>query len=118
MRDYDSIPGTVVFDGRRARQGYPLNTMCMSLNEEANRDAFRADPEAYMQRYGLSEEQRQAVRDRDWLRMLDLGGNIYFTLKIASLDGLTTQDVGAAMTDVTADEFREMMRNGGRNPHG
>lgn len=117
-RNYDSIPGTVVFDGRRARVGYPLNTMCMSLNEEANREAFRADPETYMARYGLSEEQRQAVRDRDWLRMLDLGGNVYFTLKIASLDGLTTQDVGAAMTDVTPDEFRAMMREGGRNPHG
>lgn len=117
-RDYDSIPGTVVFDGRRARQGYPLNSMCMSLNDEGNREAFRADPEAYMQRYGLSEEQRQAVRDRDWLRMLELGGNIYFTLKIASLDGLTTQDVGAAMTGISPDEFREMMRNGGRNPRG
>ena len=117
-REYESIPGTVVFDGRRARQGYPLNSMCMSLNEEANREAFRADPETYMERYGLSEEQRQAVRERDWLRMLDLGGNIYFTLKIASLDRLTTQDVGAAMTGVTPDEFREMMRNGGRDPRG
>jgi protocatechuate 4,5-dioxygenase alpha subunit len=117
-REYDSIPGTVVFDGRRARQGYPLNSMCMSLNEEDNREAFQADPEAYMRRYGLSEEQRQAVRDRDWLRMLELGGNIYFTLKIASVDRLTTQDVGAAMTGVSPDEFRAMMRNGGRNPRG
>jgi protocatechuate 4,5-dioxygenase alpha subunit len=117
-RDYDTIPGTLVFDGRRARQGYPLNAMCMSLNEESNREAFRADPEQYMARYGLSEEQRQSVRDRDWLRMLELGGNIYFTLKIASLDRLTTQDVGAAMTDVSPDEFRQMMRDGGRDPRG
>lgn len=117
-REYDNIPGTFVFDGLRARRGYPLNAMCMSLNEEANREAFRDDPEAYMAKYGLTEGQRRAVRERDWLAMLELGGNIYFTLKIASLDRLTTQDVGAAMTGVTPDEFRLMMRNGGRDPHG
>ena len=117
-RDYDDIPGTYVFDGRRARHGYPLNAMCMSLNDPANREAFRADPESYMQRWGLSPEQRAAVHARDWLTMLELGGNIYFTLKIASLDGMTTQDVGAAMTGVDADAFRQMMREGGRRPSG
>jgi protocatechuate 4,5-dioxygenase alpha chain len=117
-REYDDIPGTVVFDGRQARKGYPLNAMCMSLNEPANREAFRADPDAYMTRWGLSPEQQVAVRERDWLAMLQLGGNVYFTLKIASLDGLSTQDVGAAMTGVSADEFRQMMRDGGRRPGG
>jgi protocatechuate 4,5-dioxygenase alpha chain len=117
-RDYDDIPGTYVFDGRRARHGYPLNAMCMSLNDPANREAFVADPESYMQRWGLSPEQRAAVHARDWLAMLELGGNIYFTLKIASLDRMTTQDVGAAMTGVDPDEFRQMMREGGRKPGG
>lgn len=117
-RDYDDIPGTYVFDGRRARQGYALNAMCMSLNDPANRDKFRADPGAYLDDYPLTEQQRAAVLNRDWLGMLELGGNIYFTLKLASLDGLTTQDVGAAMTGVSADEFRQMMRDGGRDPHG
>ena len=40
-RDYDSIPGTYVFDGTHSRKGYALNMFCMSLNEAANRDAFR-----------------------------------------------------------------------------
>jgi protocatechuate 4,5-dioxygenase alpha subunit len=117
-RDYDDIPGTFVFDGRRARQGYPLNAMCMSLNDPDNRTAFQADPESYMRRWGLSAQQRAAVHERDWIATLELGGNIYFTLKIASLDRMTTQDVGAAMTGVDPDEFRQMMRNGGRKPGG
>lgn len=117
-RDYDDIPGTYVFDGRRAALGYPLNTMCMSLNEAVNREAFRADPEAYMQRYGLTEAQREAVRGRDWLAMLDLGGQIYFTAKLAVFDGLSMQDIGAAMSGVSVDEFRQMMTEGGRAPHG
>jgi protocatechuate 4,5-dioxygenase, alpha chain len=117
-RDYDDIPGTFVFDGRRARQGYAINAMCMSLNDPANRDAFRADPERYLDRFALSDAQRTAILDRDWLGMLELGGNIYFTFKLAIFDGLTMQDVGAAMSGVTADDFRQMMRDGGRQPHG
>lgn len=118
QHDYDDIPGTFVFDGRRSRQGYPLNSMCMSLNTPANREQFTSDPEAYMQAYALSEEQREAVRTRDWLRMLELGGNIYFTFKIAIVDGLSMQHVGAAMSGVTFEEFRQMMLDGGRKPHG
>lgn len=117
-REYDDIPGTFVFDGRRATQGYPLNSMCMALNDPANRAAFVADPEAFMQRYGLSDEQKAAVHDRDWLRMLELGGNIYFTFKIAIVDGLSMQHVGAAMSGVSYEEFRQMMLDGGRNPNG
>lgn len=117
-REYDDIPGTIVFDGRRAQQGYPINSMCMSLNDPANREAFGADPAGYLDRFALSAEQRRAILERDWLGMLELGGNIYFTIKLAIFDGLTIQDVGAAMSGVTADEFRQMMRNGGRSPDG
>jgi protocatechuate 4,5-dioxygenase alpha chain len=117
-REYDDIPGTFVFDGRRSRQGYPLNSMCMSLNDPANREEFTRDLEGYMDRYGLSDEQKAAVRERDWLRMLELGGNIYFTFKIAIVDGLTMQHVGADMSGVTFEEFRKMMLEGGRKPNG
>jgi protocatechuate 4,5-dioxygenase alpha chain len=117
-RDYDDIEGTYVFDGRRARQGYPLNDMCMSLNDAANREEFRRGVDGYMDRFGLSEEQRDAVRRRDWIKMLELGGNIYFLGKIAILDGLNMQQLGALQSGVTHEEFVEMMRNGGRKPNG
>jgi protocatechuate 4,5-dioxygenase alpha chain len=117
-RDYDDIPGTFVFDGRRARQGYPINSMCMSLNDPANREQFRRSPGEYLDRFGLSPAQRRAVLDRDWLAMLELGGNIYFTFKLAIFDGLTTQDIGAAMSGVSVEDFKQMMRDGGRQWNG
>ena len=117
-RDYDDLPGTYVFDGRRSREGYALNMFCMSLNDEANRDAFRTDPEAYLDRYRLTPEQRAAVLERDWLGMLRLGGNIYYTFKLAILDGLTMQDVGALMSGVSTEEFSAMMVGGGRSVDG
>ena len=117
-RPYDDIPGTYVFDGEHHRKGYALNMMCMGLNDPANRDAFREDEEAYMDRFALTPEQRTAVLEREWLEMLRLGGNIYYTYKIAAFEGLTFQQIAAKMTGVSFEDFRQMMVDGGRSPNG
>lgn len=115
-RDYRQIPGTYVFDGDHCRKGYALNMFCKSLDQESNRAAFRTDPPGYLDRYRLTDDQRRAVLLRDWLVMLRLGGNIYYTFKLAIFDGLTMQHVGAAMSanKMTVDDFRAMMLAGGR----
>ncbi len=117
-RDYDDIPGTYVFDGRQSQQGYHLNMFCMSLNDEANRERFRTDEAAYLDGFDLTSPQRTAVLKRDWLGLLQLGGNIYYTFKLAILDGLSMQDVGGAMSGVTGGEFAQMMIDGGRSIEG
>ena len=117
-RPYDDIPGTFVFDGEHHRKGYALNMMCMSLNDPANRDAFREDEEAYIDKFALTSEQRSAVLEREWLEMLRLGGNIYYTYKIAAFDGLSLQQIAAKMTGVSFEDFRQMMIDGGRSPNG
>jgi protocatechuate 4,5-dioxygenase alpha chain len=115
-RDYDDIPGTYVFDGEHSRKGYHLNMFCMSLNSQQNRDLFRLDEEAYIDRFAMSEAQKNAVLERNWLEMLRIGGNIYYTFKLAIFDGLSMQDVGAMMsgTGMSVEEFRQMMLDGGR----
>ena len=117
-REYDDIPGTYVFDGTHSRHGYHLNMFCMSLNDEPNREAFRADPDAYLDQWSLSADQRRAVVERDWLGMLRLGGNIYYTFKLAIFDGLSMQDVGGSMSGITTEEFAAMMVAGGRPADG
>jgi protocatechuate 4,5-dioxygenase alpha chain len=117
-RDYESIPGTYVYDSHRARMGYALNMFCMSLNKVENREAFKQNQAAYLDRFVLSAEQRRAVLDRDWLGMLKLGGNIYYTIKIAFCDGLTFQDVAGLMSGVPKETYAQMMLAGGRNPEG
>ena len=113
-REYDDIPGTYVFDGEHSRKGYALNMFCLSLNDEANRTEFRDDEDAYLERFELTSEQREAVAERQWLRLLELGGNIYYTFKLAALDGLTMHEVGAEMSGVSRDDFAQMMIDGGR----
>jgi len=117
-REYDDIPGTYVFDAERSRIGYHLNMFCMSLSYPDNRDAFRADEAAYLDKFPMTPEQRQSVLDRQWLEMLHLGGNIYYTFKIAATDGLTFQHLAAYQTGATLEEHRQMMIDGGRSPDG
>ena len=108
------IPGTLLFDGEVAQRGYALNKMCFSLNEEHNRHAFLHDEEAYMDRYGLTEPQRDAVRRRDVLAMLAAGGNVYYLAKLAGALGLGVQDIGAQQTGMSVDEFKRRLLEAGR----
>jgi protocatechuate 4,5-dioxygenase alpha chain len=117
-REYDDIPGTFVFDGRRSRRGYGLNKFLMSLNDPANRDAFRADEARYLDGFRLDEAQREAVLDRDWLGLLEVGGNVYYTYKLAACDGMTFQDLAGRQTGMSRDEFARMMLAGGRSIDG
>lgn len=101
-----TIPGTIVFDGDAAQNGYALNAMCYSFNNEENRKAFVADEEAYMARFGLSDEQLKAVRNRDVLGMLAAGGNVYYLAKLAGILGLNVQQLGALQTGMELEEFK------------
>ncbi|HSG35698.1 MAG TPA: protocatechuate 4,5-dioxygenase subunit alpha [Sphingomonadaceae bacterium] len=107
------IPGTNPFDGDLAMRGFALNDMCYSFNSAANRDAFRADEEAYMAKFHLTNEQKDAVRKRDVLAMLDAGGNVYYLAKLAGIFGLNVQDLGALQTGMSLDEFKAMLLSHG-----
>ncbi len=112
--DYQDIPGTYVFDAKHSRLGYHLNMFCMSLRHANNRDAFKANEISYLEQFTMSQEQRDAVLGRQWNDMLRLGGNIYYTSKLAATDGLTFQDLAAIMTGSSREQYRKMMVNGGR----
>lgn len=108
------IPGTTVFDGEQAQKGYALNRMCYSFNDAANREAFLANEDAYCARYSLSEAQRDAIRHRNVLELIDAGGNIYYLAKFAGIFGLSVQDLGAQQTGVTVEQFKAKLLQAGR----
>ena len=118
LEELNDIPGTTVFNALRSRQAYHLHKFCMSLMQEDNRKAFKADERAYLDRFRMSKEQKQAVLERDFPKLIDLGGNIYFLVKLSNTDGWSTQKAVSSMTDLTPDEYAAMMRAGGRSPEG
>jgi protocatechuate 4,5-dioxygenase, alpha chain len=116
--DYDDIPGTFVFDAEKSRQGYGINMFCMSLMKEENRKAFKANEAAYLKKFPLSPAQAQAILERDYNRMLELGGNIYFTAKLGATDGHSFRHLAAVMTGSTQEDYAAMMLGGGRSVEG
>jgi protocatechuate 4,5-dioxygenase alpha chain len=117
-QDYDDIPGTFVFDADRSREGYSINMFCMSLMKDDNRKAFKADEEAYLKKFNLTPEQEKAILTRNYNRMLELGGNIYFTAKLGATDGHSFQHLAAVMTGSTQQDYADMMFKGGRSVEG
>lgn len=117
-KPYEDIPGTTIFDADMARRGYHVNQFCMSLMKAENREAFRADEDAYLRQWPMSDEQRQALLARDYNSLLKMGGNIYYLAKLFSCDGKSFQWAASSMTGMTEDEYKEMMIKGGRSPVG
>ncbi len=115
---YDDIPGTFVFDAERSREGFGINMFCMSLMKDENRKAFKANEPEYLKKFNLTPEQTEAILKRDYNRMLELGGNIYFTAKLGATDGHSFQHLAALMTGSTQEGYAKMMLGGGRSVEG
>lgn len=109
----EPIPGTVMFDGKMAMKGFALNKMCFSFNNADNRATFLADEEAYMEKFGLNDEQKQAIRDKVVLNLLAAGGNVYYLAKFAGIFGLNMQDVGAQQSGMSVEAFKEKLIRAG-----
>ena len=118
QHDYDDIPGTFVFDVERSRRGLGINMFCMSLMKDENRKAFKANEADYLKKFNLTPEQTDAILKREYNRMLELGGNIYFTAKLGAADGHSFQHLAAVMTGSSQQDYASMMLGGGRSVEG
>jgi len=118
LAEFDDIPGTRIYTAARARKGYHINQFAMSLMKAENRDRFKKDEKAYLDEWPINDDGKEALLARDYNRLLDLGGNVYFLSKLFSADGLSFAEAVSSMTDMSFPEYREMMQNGGRSPEG
>jgi protocatechuate 4,5-dioxygenase alpha chain len=117
-KPYKDIPGTTVFDSDMARAGYHVNQFCMTLMNAENRERFLANERAYLDEWPMSEEQKQAVLDRDYNRLLKLGANVYYFGKLFFTDKVSFQKGASLMTGMSEEDYVAMMVAGGRSPDG
>src|SRR3977135_4478267 len=118
QHDYDDIPGTFGFDAEKSRQGFGINMFCMSLMKEANRKAFKANEAGYLKTFPPPAAQAEGILKREYNRMLELGGNIYFTAKLGATDGHSFWHLAAVMTGSPQEDYASMMLAGGRSVEG
>jgi protocatechuate 4,5-dioxygenase alpha subunit len=105
MADKGPIAQTPLFDRQASIRGYKLNKMAMALGDEHNRQAFKDNEEAFLDRFGLDDETKAAVLTRDWHEMVRLGGNLFYILKISAVDPTPIISIGAAQAGMTPEDF-------------
>ena len=114
MSQTQDIPGTTIFDGDEAQKGLALNRMCYSFNEEKNREDFLKDEDAYCTKYGLNAQQREAIKERNVLKLIAAGGNVYYLAKFAGIFHLNVQDIGAQQTGMSVEAFKAKLLEAAR----
>jgi gallate dioxygenase len=103
----ERLPGTYPFTLERSVKTYRLNHFLHGLIEPEYRRRFLADPEPMFEEAGLTAEERDLVRRRDW-RGLTHYGVIFFLLeKMAAVLGITNLHVYAAMRGESLEDFQK-----------
>ena len=106
QRDPDNpITNTYVFDLEMSEKGTRINKFAESLNQEENRDKFKADTDAFMDQFDMTDAEKKLVTDNDWLNLVKAGGNIYNVVKIAALFDVGLYPVGAQQMGLSYEDF-------------
>lgn len=101
----ETLTGSYPFDLARSVKAYRLNKYLHAMVDPVHRKRFLSDPEASLDESGLSEEEKDLVRGRDWRGMIHYGVIFFMLEKLAAVLGLSNLDVYAAMRGETLEEF-------------
>ena len=71
-------------------RGQIINRLCASLRDPDARRRFCFNEEAYCLLFVLNREERQAVEDRDFATLIEMGAHVAELDALAALSGLTT----------------------------
>ena len=94
------LPGDLdLFDEHTATRGIRLNKAAYSLKDEPQRDLFARDEEAWMEQFGLTDEEKELVRRRDWIGLWRSGMSIYVMVKLSGVTDTPLPEIGKQMKE-------------------
>jgi hypothetical protein len=102
-------PSTYLFTGEICSRSYALNKFAFAFKRPEHRARFAQAPEPLMEAYGLSDEEKQLVRRRDWTGLVAGGGHHFNIIKIAAAVGESHLHVGAHMCKQNWDELKQSL---------
>jgi gallate dioxygenase len=103
----EKLPGTYPFTLDRSVKAYRLNHFLHRLIEPEFRRRFLAEPEPMFEEAGLTAEERDLVRRRDWRALVHYGVIFFLLEKLAAVVGVTNLHVYAAMRGQSLEEFQK-----------
>src|SRR5947208_17200283 len=90
----DLPPELDLFDETTARRGLRLNKAAYSLKDAPQRELFAKDEAAWMAQFGLTEQEQEMVRARDWIGLWRGGMSIYVMVKLSGVTNTALPESG------------------------
>ncbi|WP_345815767.1 gallate dioxygenase [Paraburkholderia sp. PREW-6R] len=106
LTDVEKLAGTYPFSIEVAVRAYRINDYLHRMVEPAHREAFVRDPEASFEVAGLSEQERDLIRRRDWRGLLHYGVIFFMLEKLGAVTGVSNLHIYAAMRGETLEDFQ------------
>ena len=102
----EGLAGTYPFTLERSVRAYRLNKFLHALIGPAHRAAFLANPERAFAAAGLSDEERDLIRRRDWRGLIHYGASFFMLEKLGAVIGVSNLHIYAAMRGETLEQFQ------------
>jgi hypothetical protein len=97
VRPKNLPPELDLFDEDTATRGIRLNKAAYSLKDEQQRQLFHDDEERWMEQFGLTEEEKELLRRRDWIGLWRHGMSIYVMVKLSGVTDTALPEIGKQM---------------------
>jgi len=102
----EALPGTYPFTLALSVKAYRINHFLHDLVLPERRAAFLQAPEAEFQRAGLSDEERDLIRRRDWRALIHYGVIFFMLEKLGAVIGVSNLHIYAAMRGESLEQFQ------------
>jgi len=103
----EKLPGSYPFTLERSVRAYRINDYLHRMVEPAHRSAFLSDPEASFAAAGLTEEERDLIRRRDWRALIHYGAIFFGLEKLGAVVGVSNLHIYAHMRGQSLEEFQK-----------
>ncbi len=103
----EKLPGTYPFTLERSVKAYRINEFLHRLIVPAERKRFLADPEPMFEEAGLTEQERDMIRRRDWRALIHYGVIFFLLEKLGAVVGTTNLHIYAAMRGQSLEDFQK-----------
>lgn len=107
LEGIEQLPGTYPYTLSRSVKGYRINRFLHDLVYKPQREAFLADPETEFEKAGLSAEERDLIRRRDWRGLIHYGAIFFVLEKLGAVVGVSNLHIYAAMRGQSLEDFQK-----------
>lgn len=84
---------------------YEMNRLMYDLRRADNRDAIRENLDGYLDRYDITETEKQLIRDGEWQGLVEAGVSVYVLTKIGATLDVSLYEMGASMRGMSMNDF-------------